>query len=117
MARIALKPLGDKVLVRPGPEEETTESGIILPDTARKKPQEGDVLAVGPGRWQDGKRVPMSVTVGDTVIYSKYGGTEITVRGEELVILDEDQILAVKVNGQARRTKTKPKPKPKRKRK
>ncbi len=98
MAKVSLQPLADKVLVRPGPEEEKTESGIILPDTARKKPQEGEVLAVGPGRWDDGKRVPVSVKIGDTVVYSKYGGTEISVRGEDLVILDEEQILAVKTD-------------------
>ena len=98
MAKVSLQPLADKVLVRPGPEEQTTESGIILPDTARKKPQEGEVLAIGPGRWDEGKRTPMSVKIGDTVVYSKYGGTEITIRGEELVILDEEQILAVKTD-------------------
>lgn len=92
-----LKPIADKVLVEPGPEEEVTEGGIVLPDTARKKPQEGKVLAVGPGKvLDDGKRVPPSVKKGDTVIYSKYGGTEITIKGKDYIILDEDSILAVK---------------------
>ena len=92
-----LKPLGDRVLVRPGKAEEKTSGGILLPDTAQKKPQEGKVLAVGSGRLLDsGKRVPVPVKVGDTVIYSKWSGTEVKVGGEELVILDEDQILAVK---------------------
>jgi len=92
-----LRPLGDRVVVKPGPEEEVTRGGIVLPDTAKKKPQEGKVLAVGSGKLlDDGKRAPMSVKKGDVVIYAKYGGTEVTVDGEELVILEEDQILAVK---------------------
>ena len=92
-----LKPIADKVLVEPGPEEEVTEGGIVLPDTARKKPQEGKVLAVGPGKLLDsGTRVPPAVKKGDTVIYSKYGGTEITIKGKDYIILDEDSILAVK---------------------
>lgn len=92
-----LRPLGDRVIVKPGPEEEVTRGGIFLPDTAKKKPQEGTVLAVGSGKLLDnGTRAPMSVKKGDKVIYSKYGGSEITVNGEELVIMDEDQILAVK---------------------
>ena len=92
-----LRPLGDRAVVKPGPEEEVTRGGILLPDTARKKPQEGKVVAVGSGKLlEDGKRAPMSVKKGDVVIYAKYGGTEVTVDGEELVILEEDQILAVK---------------------
>jgi chaperonin GroES len=92
-----LKPLADKVVIKPGPEEERSSGGIVLPDTAKRKPQEGKVVAVGPGKLlEDGKRAAMSVKKGDTVIYSKYGGTEITVKGEDLVILSEDEILAVK---------------------
>lgn len=91
------KPLGDRVVVEPGPEEEVSSGGIVLPDTAKKKPQDGKVLAVGPGRLLDnGKRVPVAVKEGDTVIYSKYGGTEIKVKGKDYVILSEDDILAVK---------------------
>ncbi len=92
-----LKPLGDKVLVRPSEGEEKTSGGIVLPDSARKRPQEGKVLAVGTGlMMKDGKRVPLSVKVGNTVVYSKYAGTEVKVDGDELVILDEDSILAVR---------------------
>jgi chaperonin GroES len=91
-----LRPLGDRVVVRPGKEEEVTRGGIVLPDTARKKPREGEVLAVGPGKMLDsGERAPVEVAVGDIVVYSEYGGTEIPVNGEELVILDEGSILAV----------------------
>ena len=92
-----LKPIGDKVIVKQKAEEEKTTGGIILPDTAKEKPQEGTVIAVGPGKVLDnGERKPMAVKEGDTVIYSKYGGTEITVDGEEYIILDEDSIYAVK---------------------
>jgi len=92
-----IRPLGDKVVVKVSEEEEKTAGGIILPDTARKKPQEGKVLAVGPGKLlDDGKRAPMNVKIGDIVVFAKYGGTEITVDDEELVILDEDSIYAVK---------------------
>lgn len=91
-----LKPLGDHIVVRPGPEEEVTRGGIVLPDTARKKPQEGEAVAVGAGKVLDsGKRAPMEVSVGDIVVYTKYGGTEITVDGEDLVILDEGSVLAI----------------------
>ena len=93
-----IRPLGDKVVVKVSEEEEKTSGGIILPDTARKKPQEGKVVAVGPGKLlDDGKRAPMNVKVGEIVVFAKYGGTEITVDDEELVILDEDSIYAVKV--------------------
>ena len=93
-----IRPLGDKVVVKVSEEEEKTAGGIILPDTARKKPQEGKVLAIGPGKLlDDGKRAPMNVKIGDIVVFAKYGGTEITVDDEELVILDEDSIYAVKV--------------------
>jgi chaperonin GroES len=92
-----LKPLGDRVLVRPSEEEERTAGGIVLPDTARKKPQEGKVLAVGSGRvLKDGKRAAVSVKVGDRVVYSKYAGTEVRVDSEDVVVLDEDSILAVR---------------------
>lgn len=91
-----LKPLGDRVVVRPGPEEEVTRGGIVLPDTARKRPQEGTVIAVGPGKvLENGQRAPMEVSVGDVVMYTKYGGTEITVEGEDYVILEESSVLAV----------------------
>jgi len=92
-----LKPIGDKVVVKPKAEEEKTSGGIILPDTAKEKPQEGTVIAVGPGKvLENGERKPMSVKEGDTIIYSKYGGTEVTVDGEEYIILDEDSILAIR---------------------
>jgi len=92
-----LQPLGDRVVVRPSGKDEQTSGGIVLPDTARKRPQEGEVLALGSGRVLDnGARVPLSVKVGDTVVYSKYAGTEVSVEGEELLILEEDSILAVR---------------------
>ena len=95
---IKLKPLADRLVVKPIEREEVTKGGIVLPDTAREKPQEGEVLAVGPGRLSDdGKRIDMDVKVGDTVVYAKYGGTEIKIEGEELVILRESDILAKKV--------------------
>jgi len=94
---LMLKPLGNRALVRPSEEEERTPGGIVLPDTARKKPQEGKVLAVGSGKLLDnGKRVALAVKVGDTVVYSKYAGTEVRLGDEELVILEEDSILAVR---------------------
>lgn len=92
-----LKPIGDKVIVKPKAEEEKTSGGIILPDTAKEKPHEGIVIAVGPGSiMENGQRRPMSVKEGDTVIYSKYGGTEVKVGGEEYVILDQSSIHAIK---------------------
>jgi chaperonin GroES len=91
-----LKPLGDKIIVKPKPEEEKTAGGIYVPDTAKKKSTEGEVVAVGRGKYVDGKLVEPEVAVGDTVIYSKYGGTEVTVGDTDYVILDEDSILAVK---------------------
>ena len=94
---VKLQPLADRVIVRPIEKEEVTKGGIVLPDTAREKPQEGKVLAVGPGRLsEDGKRLAMDVKVGDVVVYAKYGGTELKVDGEELVILRESDILAKK---------------------
>ncbi len=92
-----LQPLADRVLVKPIEKEEMTKSGIYLPDTVKEKPQEGKVLAVGPGKMtEDGKRIVMDLKVGDTVIYAKYGGTEIKVDDEELIILRESDILAKK---------------------
>ena len=92
-----LKPLADRVVVRPIEREEVTKAGIVLPDTAKEKPQEGEVIAVGPGRLsEDGKRIPMDVKVGDIVIYAKYGGAEIKIEDEELIILRESDILAKK---------------------
>jgi chaperonin GroES len=93
-----LKPLGDRLLVRPVEEEETTASGIVLPDTAKEKPQKGKVLAVGDGKMEDGKRIPLDVSEGDEVLYSKYGGIDITVDGEDLLVLRETDVLA-KVEG------------------
>ncbi|MHB8105494.1 MAG: co-chaperone GroES [Dehalococcoidales bacterium] len=92
-----LQPLADRVLVKPTEKEEKTKSGIYLPDTAKEKPQEGEIIAVGPGKMTDeGKRIPMDLKVGDRVIYAKYGGTEIKVDEEEMMILRESDILAKK---------------------
>ena len=91
-----LRPLGDKVVVQPTPREETTKSGIVIPDTAKEKPQEGKVLAVGPGRvLDDGKREQMDLMSGDTVLYAKYAGTEFKLDGEDLLIISGKDILAV----------------------
>ena len=91
-----LKPLGDRLIVKAIEEEETTKSGLVLPDTAKEKPQKGKVIAVGEGAWdEDGeKRIPLDVAEGDTVLYSKYGGTEIKVEGEDLLVLRESDVLA-----------------------
>ncbi len=91
-----LKPLGDRVIVQAIEEEETTASGIVLPDTAKEKPQRGKVIAAGDGKWdEDGeKRIPLDVGEGDEVLYSKYGGTEINVDGDELLVLRESDVLA-----------------------
>ena len=92
-----LQPLADRLVVKPIEREEVTKGGIVLPDTVKEKPQEGEVIAIGPGRLsEDGKRLPMDVKVGDTVIYAKYGGTEVKIDDEELVILRESDILAKK---------------------
>ena len=94
---VKLEPLADRLVVKPIEREEMTKSGIVLPDTARERPQEGEVIAVGPGRLsEDGKRIAMDVKVGDRVVYAKYGGTEIKIEDEELVILRESDILAKK---------------------
>jgi chaperonin GroES len=90
-----LEPLDDRIVVKPAEEEETTVSGIVIPDTAKEKPQEGEVVAVGPGRFEDGARVPMDVKVGDRVLYSKYGGTEVKVAGEEHLVLSARDVLAI----------------------
>lgn len=95
MAEFDLKPLEDRIVVKPSDGQETTVSGIVIPDTAKEKPQEGSVVAVGPGRFEDGQRVPLDVKVGDTVIYSKYGGTEVKVKGQEYLILSARDVLAV----------------------
>ena len=92
-----LQPLADRIVVKPKPREEITKGGILLPDTVQEKPQEGEVIAVGPGKMtDDGKRIPMDIKVGDTVLYTKYGGTEIKEDDEELMILRESDILAKK---------------------
>jgi chaperonin GroES len=92
-----LKPLNDKILLKRSKAEDTTKSGIVLPDSAKKKPREGEVLAVGPGRLLDnGQRATMEVKVGDLVIYSEYSGTEVKIKGEDLIILDESSVLAIK---------------------
>ena len=89
-----LKPLGDRLIVKAVEDEETTASGLVLPDTAKEKPQKGKVLAVGDGRIEDGERIPLDVAEGDEVLYSKYGGTEIKVDGEDLLVLRESDVLA-----------------------
>ena len=94
-----LRPLGDRVVVQPTPREEMTKSGIVLPDTAKEKPQEGKVIAAGPGRLTDeGKREPMDVKEGDTVLYAKYAGTEFKIEGDELLIVSQKDILAIVEN-------------------
>jgi chaperonin GroES len=95
---VKLQPLADRVVVKPVPNEEKTKSGIYIPDTAKEKPQEGKVIAVGPGKMTDeGKRIPMDVEVGDIIIYAKYGGSEIKLDEEELIIVRESDILVKKV--------------------
>ena len=93
-----LHPREDRIVVRPGESEETTASGLVIPDTAKEKPQQGEVLAVGPGKRseQTGELIPVDVEVGDTVVYAKYGGTEITEGNSDLLILKESDILAIK---------------------
>jgi chaperonin GroES len=91
-----LQPLEDRIVVRPAEAEETTISGLVIPDTAKEKPQQGEVLAVGPGRRAEnsGELIPLDIAVGDTIIYSKYGGTEVTIDGEDLLILSSRDVLA-----------------------
>ncbi len=94
---VNFRPLSDNVLVKPSEAETQTSGGIYIPDSAKQKPQEGEVIAVGPGRiLDDGSRSALSVAVGDTVIYSKYGGTELKLDGQDYMILDEEQIYAIK---------------------
>ena len=92
-----LKPLDDRIVVKPNDAEEKTASGLVIPDTAKEKPQQGAVLAVGPGRWSDdeGKHFALDIKVGDTVLYSKYGGTEVTIDGDDLLILTSRDVLAI----------------------
>lgn len=91
-----LKPLGDRIIVKPKEEEtSTTPSGLVIPDTAKEKPQLGDVMAVGPGEFQDGERLPLDVKEGDVVVYSKYGGTELKFEGQDFLILSSRDVLAV----------------------
>jgi chaperonin GroES len=94
--KVNIKPLEDRLVVQANEAETTTASGIVIPDTAKEKPQEGTVLAVGPGRFDDnGNRVPLDVKVGDTVLYSKYGGTEVKYAGEEYLVLSARDVLAI----------------------
>ena len=93
--KVAIKPLEDRIVVQASDAESTTASGLVIPDTAKEKPQEGTGLAVGPGRFEDGNRVPLDVKVGDKVLYSKYGGTEVKYGGEEYLVLSARDVLAV----------------------
>ena len=95
MGKTTIKPLADRVVVRALAREEKTASGIVLPDTAKEKPQEGEVIAVGPGRHEDGKLIPLDVKAGDRVIFSKYAGTEIKLNDEEVLVMRESDLLAV----------------------
>ena len=91
-----LRPLGDRLVVKPTPREEMTKSGIVLPDTAKEKPQEGEVLAAGPGAFDtEGKRIAMDVSVGQKVLYAKYAGTEFKIDGDELLIISQKDVLAI----------------------
>lgn len=101
-----LRPLGDRIVVKPAEEEEVTKGGIVLPDTAKKRPREGEVLAVGPGKLLDnGERAPMEVSVGDVVVYSEFGGTEVTIGDEDYVILDENSVIAVNPDAKKKKSK------------
>jgi chaperonin GroES len=94
---VSIKPLEDRIVVKTLEAEQTTASGLVIPDTAKEKPQEGEVLAVGPGRYNDegDERIPLDISVGDKVIYSKYGGTEVSVSGEDYLILSARDVLAI----------------------
>ncbi len=99
-----LEPLEDRVVVKPLEEEtQRTPTGIIIPDTAKEKPQEGEVIAVGPGRFEEGNRIPVDVKVGDRVIYSKYGGTEVKVEGEDYLILSARDLFAIVKTGKGKK--------------
>ena len=93
--KVNIKPLEDRIVVQANEAETTTASGIVIPDTAKEKPQEGTVIAVGPGRFENGNRLPLDIAVGDTVIYSKYGGTEIKYSNEDYLVLSSRDVLAV----------------------
>ena len=94
--KVKLQPLGDRVLVKPAEKEEVRKGGIIIPDTAKEKPQEGEIVAVGPGKTtEDGKRLPMDVKAGDRILYGKYSGTEIKIEEKEYLIMHQDDILGV----------------------
>jgi chaperonin GroES len=97
MHQMNLKPLDDRIVVQPNEAEQTTASGLVIPDTAKEKPQQGKVLAVGPGKRTEntGELIPLGIEVGQTVLYSKYGGTEVTVDGEDLLILASRDVLAI----------------------
>jgi len=94
---MSMKPLDDRIVVQPNEAEQTTASGLVIPDTAKEKPQQGKVLAVGPGKRSDtsGELIPLDIQVGQTVLYSKYGGTEVTVDGDDLLILSSRDVLAI----------------------
>jgi chaperonin GroES len=94
-AAVKVDPLADRVVVRSLEDAEQTRGGLFIPDTAKEKPQQGEIVAVGPGRFDEGKRVPMDVKVGDKVLYGKYSGTEVTIDGEQLLILRESDVFAV----------------------
>lgn len=94
-AATKLSPLADRVVVKPLEETETMRGGLYIPDTAKEKPQQGEVVAVGPGRMEEGKRVPLEVKVGDRVLYGKYSGTEVNIDGEQYLILRESDVLAI----------------------
>jgi chaperonin GroES len=100
-----LQPLEDRIVVRPGEAEEMTMSGLVIPDTAKEKPQQGEVLAVGPGRRSDqtGDLIPVDVAAGDVVLYSKYGGTEVSVDGEDLLVLSSRDVLAKLTSGKKKK--------------
>ena len=102
---MSLQPLEDRIVVKPGDAEETTVSGLVIPDTAKEKPQQGEVLAVGPGRRSDqtGELIPVDVAVGDVVLYSKYGGTEVQVDGDDLLVLSSRDVLAKVVAGSGKK--------------
>ncbi|HET7631249.1 MAG TPA: co-chaperone GroES [Gemmatimonadaceae bacterium] len=92
---VKVSPLADRIVIRPLEEAEQMRGGLYIPDTAKEKPQQGEIIAVGPGKFEEGKRVPMEVKVGDKVLYGKYSGTEVTVDGEQVLILRESDVLAV----------------------
>jgi len=94
-SKVAIRPLEDRIVVQAVEAETTTASGLVIPDTAKEKPQEGIVLAIGPGRFEDGQRIPLDVKEGDRVLYSKYGGTEVKYNNEEYLVLSARDVLAV----------------------